>query len=308
MREADLYAPVRGYFENLGHQVYAEVPAPHGGYIDLLAVRDQVSVAVELKPSFSRIAVRQAGRNKRFVWESYVAVPQAARIPPRRKASLKRHGAGLLRVGAAGIHLEMQARCQAPACTLHEAFGEHLRGELAAFYARALGGVPASERASACMQLVAKIEESLEARGGLANTAQILADTLAWNYCRSKRAGLGWILRHRFRNPAADLWALQTTRPPAEHELPSESLIRTHLPDTFACLLALRELPLTGDFVRLLKNGQLQRRARVVWAERHSVTETPQRELRAGPAVFFRWRCPPDFILPADILVIRLAA
>ena len=65
-------------------------------------------------------------------------------------------------------------------------------------------------------------------------------------------------------------------------------------------------LPRPGDFLTLMRDGQLQRRARVVSAERHRIVETPQRELRAGPAVFFRFRCPGELLLPAETLVVRL--
>ncbi len=308
MREAELYPPLKRHFEGLGYAVYAEVPAPHGGYVDLLAVGAPVVVAVELKRWFSRAAVRQAGRNRRYVWESYVAVPESARIPPRRRAALKRHGAGLLTVGDSGVCTPIEARRQAPPCTLREAFGRRLQGELASLYAAGRGGVPTRERTSAFRVLLEKTRASLQARGGIANTDQVLADTLPWNYFRSKRGGLRWILQRRFANPAADLWALKKVRKPADYAVPLESLVRSHLPDTYVCLPAPAVLPRPGDFLNLLKNGELQRRARVVSAERHSIVETRQRELRAGPAVFFRWRCPEELALPAETLVVRLAS
>ena len=328
MREAELYPVVKRHFENLGYAVYAEVPAPHGGYVDLLAVREPVTVAVELKPRFSRGAVRQAGRNRRYVWESYVAVPQGARILPARRAALKRHRAGLLLVKVApggssrqpaeldcGVRVEIAARRQSPACTVREAFGPHLRGQLALVYRAARGWVPTRERVSVFKLLVQNIKASLEAGGGFANTDQILADTLAWNYFRNPRGGLRWVLEHRFTTLGPDLWALKAgsggraprkSRRPVDYALPLDSLVRTHLPNTYVCLPAATILPLPGDYLSLLKDGRPLRRARVVSAGVHPILETPQRELRAGPAVFFPWRCPREVELPGETLVLRL--
>ena len=323
MREAELYPPVKRHFESLGYAVYAEVPAPHGGYVDLLAVREPVTVAVELKPWFSRGAVRQAGRNKRYVWESYVAVPSGARIPPRRRAALKRHGAGLLlvKVGQAtdadsGVRIGIDARQRAPACTVREAFGPYLRGQLALVYGAAEGGVPTNKRVSAFNLLLDKIKASLDDHGGCANTDQLLSDTLGWNYFRNQRGGLRWVLEHRFQSLGPDLWALRkglrggpprpNRRRPVNYALPVESLVRTHLPDTYVCLPVPSILPLPGDYLSLLKDGQQLRRARVVSARQHAIVETPQRELRAGPAVFFPWRCPREIEMPQETLVLRL--
>ncbi len=306
MREAELYPPLKRHFQALGYAVYAEVPAPHGGYVDLLAVREPVAVAVELKPFFSREAVRQAGRNKRYVWESYVAVPRGARLPPRRRAALKRHGAGLLAVAEAGVLTRIEARRQAPPCTVREAFGRHLEGELAGLYASARGGVPTAERVSAYRALLERIRASLRARGGIANTNEIFTETLPWNYCRSQRRGLRWILEDQFQSLGPDLWALKRTRRPEEFSLPAGALVRTHLPHTYVCLPAPGFLPRPGDFLNLLLGEQLQRRARVVSAERHAIVETRQRELRAGPAIFFPWRCPGGVALQAETLVVRL--
>ncbi len=309
MREADLYPPLKRHFEQLGYAVYAEMPAPHGGYVDLLALRDQVSIAVELKPWFSRQAVRQAARNSRFVWESYVAVPRGARILPRRRAALQRHGAGLLSVSLAdeSVATEFSARRSAPPCTLREAFGEHVAGELAGLYAAAQGGVPTVERVSASRTLFEKLQSALEARGGIANTAELLADTLAWNYCRNKSGGLRWILKEHFRSLAPDLWADGKPRATAEFELSAGSLVRSHRPDTWVCLPDPAFLPRPGDLLKVKNGARLARRARVISAGRHAIVETANRELHAGPAVFFPWRCPAG-PLPAETLVLRLAA
>ncbi len=300
MRESELFPPLKSYFQTLGYAVYGEVPAPHGGYIDLLAIQNDVSVAVELKAFFSRQSVRQAGRNKRFVWESYVAVPAGARVPPRRRASLKRHGAGLLAVGET-VATAVEARRVAPPCTVREAFGRHLSGELSRLYAAAEGGVPTVERVSAARVFAEKVAAALAARGGFANTDQLLADTLSWNYCRSKRGGLCWILEAHHKQIAPGLWAARRTRCIQEFHLDSAALIRTHLPDTFVAVTTTGLLPQTGD---ILYTGK-QRRF-VISAECHPVIETPQRELRAGPAVFFSWRLHSPLQLPTQALVLVL--
>ena len=309
MREADLYPPLKRHFEALGWRVYAEVPAPHGGFIDLLAVRDEVSLAVELKTWCSRVAARQARVNRACVWESWVAAPGTARIAPQRRAGLARSGIGLLAVGAEGVETRLEARRQAPPCTVRQAFGRYLSGGMGAVFAAANGGVPNAERVRACEVLAGKVRASLEARGGIANTDQILHDTLSWNYCRSRRGGLLWLLADRFTRLCADVWALpsgERRRALAEYALPLASLVRTHLPGTWVCLPDPGISPLSGDIVRLSAPGRRAQRRHVVSAERHPIVETPQRELRCGPAVFFPWRCPPA-PLPAAALVLRLA-
>ena len=311
MREAELYPPLKQHFERLGYAVHAEVPAAHGGYVDLLGIREQVSVAVELKSSFSRIAVRQARRNQHYVWESYVAIPESTRIRPGRRAALKRNGLGLLAVGPSGVRTLVEARRQAPAQTIHQAFGRYLEGGLQALYAGAIGGVPAGRRASAFKELTKKVKEALETQGGLANTDHILAATLGWNYFRHPRGGLRWILERHFLQVAPDLWALPDSSPgrhePLSYELAAECLVRTHLPETYVCLPPPPVVPRPGDLVILRQNGQIPRRARVISAERHAIVETAQRELRAGPAIFFPWRCPREQPLPGETLVLRLA-
>lgn len=309
MRETDLFPPLRTYFESQEYSVYAEVPAPHGGYVDLLAVRGQVTVAVEMKLRFSREAVRQARRNKRFVWQSWVAVPDASGLPAGRRAALKRNQAGLLLVCGSGVKCASEAPIQAPPCTAREAFGPFLEGELGALFGSAQGGVPASERLSAFRVFSERVRAALEARGGIANTEQLLEDTLPWNYFRGKRSGLLWLLENRFRKIEQDLWGLTLAaarRTPARYRLPLESLVKTHLPGSFVCVPPPDFTPLPGDIAEILKDTTVQWRARVIAAARHRVVETPQRELRAGQAVFFPHRCPPGVPLPAETLVIRL--
>lgn len=310
MRETDLFPPLRRHFEAQGCAVYAEVPAAHGGYVDLLAVREQITVAVELKLRFSREAVRQAGRNKRFVWQSWVAVPASALLPPRRLGTLKRNRAGLLLVSGSEVVSAANAPLEAPPYSVRQVFGPFLEGELGALFASAEGGVPTNERVSAFRLLADKTHAALAHRGGVANTDQLLEDTLPWNYFRGKRSGLLWLLENRFRKVDEDLWALPSARGrrnPAQHALPLASLVRTHLPGTFVCIPAPDCLPRPGDTLELLSEGKVERRARVIAASRHPVIETPQRELRAGSAIFFPHRCPPGIPLPAETLVIRLS-
>ncbi len=310
VREADLFPPLRSYFQQLGYSVYAEVPAPHGGYVDLLAVKEQTSVGVELKLRFSREAARQAARNKRFLWQSWVAVPEHSVLPPRRLGTLKRHRLGLLLAGASGVRVALDSPVAAPPCTVREAFGRLLEGELGTLFAAAEGGVPTAERLSIFRVLVERVQAAVEKRGGLANTDDLLADTLPWNYFRGKRSGLRWILENRFAKVDADLWALKRAarrHAPARHQIPAELLVRTHLPNTFVCLGACDRIPRPGDFADLVRDGRAEGRARVISSAVHPVVETPQRELRAGPAVFFPWRCPIGVPLPPRALVLRLS-
>src|SRR5258707_15683929 len=105
-REAHLYPALKRHFQRRGYKVYAELPAPHGGYVDLLAVKsgrtpkaakvpslfpsDTRTIAVEMKLRFTRLALRQASRNRRFVWQSLIAVREPFVLDRRPQSLLTR--------------------------------------------------------------------------------------------------------------------------------------------------------------------------------------------------------------------------
>lgn len=305
-READLYPLLKQHFLRQGYSVYAEVPAPHGGYVDLLAVRGDRTVAVEMKKRFSRLALRQASRNRRFVWQSLVATAHLPAFNARTRALCTRRGLGLLMVKPDGVTMLLPAKEQAPPCTVREAFGAHLEGAMADLYAGAAGGVVTPERVSAYRELAKRAEAAIRRRGGVASTAQVLEETLPWNYFRGKRAGLAALLVARFRQLAPDLWSLAERDRPAVHAICAESMIKAQ-DRTMRVVLDARTEPVArpGDIVWMIREGRIAGRGLVSFAGRYPVKETPQRELRAGPAIFFPYRLSGQ--APAEVIVAGLA-
>jgi hypothetical protein len=77
-RESDLYAPVKAYLETLGYQVRGEV-----GPCDIVAVRDEAVIAVELKLGFGLAVLYQALDRIPAVDLVYVGVA----VPEGRRAA-----------------------------------------------------------------------------------------------------------------------------------------------------------------------------------------------------------------------------
>lgn len=305
-READLYPILKQHFIRQGYSVYAEVPAPHGGYVDLLAVRGDRTVAVEMKRRFSRLALRQAARNRRFVWQSLVAVPKIPMFKGRTRSLFTRRGLGLLLVQPEEVTVQIPAKEQAPPCTVREAFGPHLEGAVASLYAHAAGGVPTPERVSAYRELAVRADAAIRRQGGVASTAQILEETLPWNYFRGKRAGLIAMLAARFRQLAPDLWSTAERSRPAVHAIRADRVVKAQ-DRTLRVVLDERTEPVArpGDIVWMIREGRIAGRGLVSFAGRYPVKETPHRELRAGPAIFFPYRLPGQ--APAEVIVAGLA-
>ena len=309
-REAHFYPALKRHFARQGYKVYAELPAPHGGYMDLLAVKDDRTLAVELKIRFSRLALRQASRNKRFVWQSLVAVPAPFVLDKRTRSLFVRRGVGLLTVtGADDVTCLLPAKEAAPGYSVREVFGRHLEGNVASLYEDATGGTPTVDRVSAYREFAIRVRAAIVARGGVASTEQILEDTLGWNYFRGRRAGLAALLGARFQMVAADLWATPERARPAVHVVRMESVVRAQDRALKVILLeqgadAAAPEANAGDIVWFVANGKIVARALLKFAGRYPVKNTPQRELRAGPAVFFPWRL--AGAAPAEVIVAGL--
>ncbi|HWR38477.1 MAG TPA: DUF2161 family putative PD-(D/E)XK-type phosphodiesterase [Patescibacteria group bacterium] len=76
IRETDLYPPVRDYLIGLGYTVRGEVKD-----CDMIAVRDDELLAVELKRSFNVTLLMQATRRQKATDTVYIAIPRPARGP-----------------------------------------------------------------------------------------------------------------------------------------------------------------------------------------------------------------------------------
>jgi hypothetical protein len=305
-REAHFYPALKRHFARQGYKVYAELPAPHGGYMDLLAVKDDRTLAVELKIRFSRLALRQASRNKRFVWQSLVAVPSPFVLDKRTRSLFVRRGVGLLTVTGDEVTCLLPAKEAAPGYSVREVFGRHLEGNVASLYEDATGGTPTVERVSAYREFATRVRAAIVARGGVASTEQVLEDTLGWNYFRGRRAGLAALLRARFQMVAPDLWATPERARPAVHVVRMESVVRAQDRALKVILSDSEPEAHSGDIVWFVANGKIVARALLRFAGRYPVKNTPQRELRAGPAVFFPWRL--TGAVPPEVIVAGLTA
>jgi hypothetical protein len=247
------------------------------------------------------------------VWQSLIAVKEPFTLDRHTRSLIVRRSVGLLAVGDDGVRCLISPKEAAPAYSVKEVFGRHLEGDVASPYAGAEGGVPTIERVSAYRELAVRVRAAILARGGVASTEQILEDTLGWNYFRGRRAGLLFLLDQRFHRVAADLWGTPDRARPAIHAVRMESVVKA-LPSS-AGSGALRVIldedaselaAAPGDIVWFVAGGQIRARALLKFAGRYPVKETPQRELRAGPAVFFPWRLagPP----PREVIVAGLTA
>lgn len=73
-KEADLYPIIKKSFKNDGYSVFAEVACNYRG-VDLVAVKGDEHIAVELKKSFNDHVLRQATWDANYFDKVYVAFP-----------------------------------------------------------------------------------------------------------------------------------------------------------------------------------------------------------------------------------------
>lgn len=76
MKESDLFPPLKKWLNAKGFKVYAEVAIPFiGGAVDVVADREDMQCAYELKLCFSGKVIEQAQLNQRNFKYSYIVVP-----------------------------------------------------------------------------------------------------------------------------------------------------------------------------------------------------------------------------------------
>ena len=94
-KEADMYAPLKAFFEGLGYDVRGEVKG-----IDMALVKENSLTAVEMKKNFNATLLFQALDRQRLAAEVYVAIPLAAFLKNKRhiRHILERMGLGLVTV------------------------------------------------------------------------------------------------------------------------------------------------------------------------------------------------------------------
>jgi hypothetical protein len=97
MKETDLYQPIKEYLEKQGYTVKGEVQD-----CDVVAVKDDITVIVELKNSLNLTLLLQAVERKTVTEDVYVAVPNSGNILRKQFRQvirlLKMLGIGLLLV------------------------------------------------------------------------------------------------------------------------------------------------------------------------------------------------------------------
>jgi len=73
MKETELYDPVKIYLESLGYTVKAEV-----GPVDVFAMKNERTIAVELKTQMSLKLIYQAIERQKICDDVYIAIPKSA--------------------------------------------------------------------------------------------------------------------------------------------------------------------------------------------------------------------------------------
>ena len=72
MLETELYEPVKSFFESQGYIVKAEI-----NDIDILALKDDLSIAIELKVKISLKHIYQAIERQKLVDNVFLAIPKS---------------------------------------------------------------------------------------------------------------------------------------------------------------------------------------------------------------------------------------
>ena len=105
MKETDLYPPVKKYLEQQGYTVKGEIQD-----CDVLAVKDDVLVVVELKKSLNLTLLLQAIDRKSMTDDVYIAVPNSGKTLKKQYRQitklLKLLSIGLLLVDPAGKRVD----------------------------------------------------------------------------------------------------------------------------------------------------------------------------------------------------------
>ena len=105
MKETDLYQPIKSFLERQGYVVKGEVQD-----CDVVAVKDDAVVVVELKRSINLTLLLQAVDRKNLTHDVYIAIPNSGAILKKQYRQviklLKLLGIGLLLVEPAGERVD----------------------------------------------------------------------------------------------------------------------------------------------------------------------------------------------------------
>jgi hypothetical protein len=105
MKETDLYQPVKSYLETQGYSVKGEVQD-----CDVVAVKEDITIIVELKTAINLTLLLQAVERKGFTDDVYIAVPNSGTILKKQYRQvirlLKLLGIGLLLVNPSDLRVD----------------------------------------------------------------------------------------------------------------------------------------------------------------------------------------------------------
>lgn len=110
MLETELFQPIKEFLENQGYQVKGEI-----GAIDCFAMKNNESIAVELKTSITLKLIYQAVERQKIADSVYVAIPKSAIASHRSQYKsflllLRRLSVGLLIVSSSGVEVLLDAK------------------------------------------------------------------------------------------------------------------------------------------------------------------------------------------------------
>ncbi|CAJ1315948.1 hypothetical protein [Paenibacillus nuruki] len=103
MKESDMYPYLKKYFEGKGYTVYPEIEPPGNGTkrADIVAIKDQEVVIIEMKVGFGLTVIQQACDWKGYANQIYIAIPKPKKrnwMPPIGSKLLASEKLGLLEV------------------------------------------------------------------------------------------------------------------------------------------------------------------------------------------------------------------
>ncbi|MDO9629015.1 MAG: DUF2161 family putative PD-(D/E)XK-type phosphodiesterase [Acholeplasmataceae bacterium] len=110
MLETELFLPIKELLENQGYQVKGEI-----GAIDILAVKDEEVVAIELKTSITLKLIYQAIERQKIADIVYIAIPKSATVSHQNNIRsfhllLRRLSIGLMVISKQGVEISLDAK------------------------------------------------------------------------------------------------------------------------------------------------------------------------------------------------------
>lgn len=108
MYEFELFTPLKNGLKSLGLDVYAEVSLSYTSAIDVVALKEEFKIGIELKTSNTKQLVRQAARTTKYCNYTFVATPT---VPDKEYLKrLKRVGAGFILINESSINMYAKPR------------------------------------------------------------------------------------------------------------------------------------------------------------------------------------------------------